>query len=59
MCIPPADEEASPYFTLLYNIAQKYGIANLSIGMSNDYESAIAINSNYIRIGTAIFGKRS
>jgi len=59
MCIPPADEEASPYFTLLYNVAQKYKIPNLSMGMSRDYESAIASNSNYIRIGTSIFGKRN
>ena len=58
MCIPPIDEEASLYFALLNKIAKKHQINNLSMGMSNDYESAIALNSNYIRIGTAIFGQR-
>lgn len=58
MCIPPAEKDAAPYFTLLHKIAQKHNIKNLSMGMSNDYESAIAINSNYIRIGSSIFGDR-
>lgn len=58
MCIPPANKDASPYFALAHKIAQKHQISNLSMGMSSDYESAIAINSNYIRVGTAIFGER-
>ncbi len=57
MCLPPLSEESSPYFALLANIAKKHNIQNLSMGMSADYESAIATNSNYVRIGTAIFAE--
>ena len=56
MCIPPINKEASLYFALLHKIAKKHQIRNLSMGMSADYEAAIALNSNFIRIGSAIFG---
>jgi pyridoxal phosphate enzyme (YggS family) len=56
MCIPPANEDSSTYFALLHKIATKYQIKHLSMGMSRDYSSAIAINSTYIRVGAAIFG---
>lgn len=59
MCIPPVQKEASLYFALLNKIAKKYQISNLSMGMSGDFESAIATGSNYLRIGTAIFGADS
>lgn len=58
MCIPPIDSEPSLYFALMNKIAQKHHIENLSMGMSSDYEAAIALDANYIRVGTAIFGKR-
>ena len=58
MCIPPADQQASPHFALLAKIAQRNGIANLSMGMSADFELAIQLGATHIRIGTAIFGTR-
>ncbi len=58
MCIPPVNKDASLYFALANKIAKKHAINNCSMGMSSDYESAIANNSNYIRVGTAIFGDK-
>ena len=58
MCIPPADEEPSPYFALLAGIAQRAGLANLSMGMSSDYEIAVGLGATHVRVGTAIFGER-
>jgi len=58
MCIPPADELASPYFALLKKLAKENGLEKLSMGMSSDFEEAIALGATHIRIGTAIFGKR-
>lgn len=58
MCIPPENELASPYFALLNKLKNQAGLEKLSMGMSADYEQAIALNSDYIRLGTAIFGKR-
>jgi len=59
MAIPPADHNPSPYFALLHKIAKENNLKELSMGMSADYEYAIALGSNYVRIGTAIFGSRS
>ncbi len=58
MCIPPSNELASPYFALMQKLAKANDIKNLSMGMSSDFEEAIALDANYIRIGTAIFGER-
>lgn len=58
MCIPPFDEEPSLHFALLAKIARRNGLAALSMGMSADYESAIALGASHIRVGTAIFGQR-
>ena len=58
MAVPPANENASPYFALLAKLAKENNLAKLSIGMSADYEDAIALNSTHIRLGTAIFGAR-
>ena len=58
MAVPPANENASPYFALLAKLAYENNLAKLSIGMSADYEDAIALNSTHIRLGTAIFGAR-
>ncbi|GLK73327.1 YggS family pyridoxal phosphate-dependent enzyme [Ancylobacter dichloromethanicus] len=58
MCIPPADEPAAPHFALLAKIARRNGLETLSMGMSGDYEAAIALGATYVRVGSAIFGGR-
>ena len=58
MCIPPVDEEASLHFALLAKIAERNGLAELSMGMSADFEKAISFGATYVRIGSAIFGDR-
>jgi pyridoxal phosphate enzyme (YggS family) len=58
MCIPPAKEEASPYFALLTKMARKHDLQKISMGMSADFEEAIALGATHIRLGTAIFGAR-
>lgn len=58
MCIPPADEEPSLHFALLAKIAKRNDLAGLSMGMSGDFESAIAQGATHIRVGSAIFGAR-
>jgi pyridoxal phosphate enzyme (YggS family) len=58
MCIPPADEQASPHFAFLNLIAKRNGINKLSMGMSNDFELAIELGATHVRIGSAIFGAR-
>jgi pyridoxal phosphate enzyme (YggS family) len=58
MCIPPVNEQASPHFALLNQIAKRNGIAHLSMGMSADFELAIQLGATHVRVGTAIFGKR-
>jgi pyridoxal phosphate enzyme (YggS family) len=59
MCIPPADEEPALHFALLREIAGRCGIAGLSMGMSADFETAIAFDATLVRVGTAIFGARA
>lgn len=58
MCIPPVDEEPSLHFALLGKIAARNDLAGLSMGMSSDFESAIALGATHIRVGSAIFGER-
>ena len=58
MCIPPAEEEPSLHFALLAKIAERNGLAGLSMGMSGDFESAIALGATHVRVGSAIFGER-
>ncbi len=58
MCIPPMDQEPSPHFALLAELAQRTGVSGLSMGMSADYEVAIALGATHVRVGTAIFGPR-
>src|SRR3546814_2328566 len=55
MCIPPADVEPAPYFALLVKLARRHGLAGLSMGMSDDYETAVAIGATHVRVGTALF----
>jgi pyridoxal phosphate enzyme (YggS family) len=58
MCIPPVEGPRGPYFALLAKIAERNGIGHLSMGMSDDFETAIAFGSTEIRVGSAIFGAR-
>jgi pyridoxal phosphate enzyme (YggS family) len=59
MVIPPVNEEPSLHFGLLRKIAQRNGLTGLSMGMSSDFESAIAMGATHIRVGSAIFGERN
>ncbi|WP_315926042.1 YggS family pyridoxal phosphate-dependent enzyme [Mesorhizobium sp. SP-1A] len=58
MCIPPADENPGPHFALLEKLARQAGVRKLSMGMSGDYETAIAFGATSVRVGSAIFGGR-
>lgn len=58
MVIPPIDEEASLHFAFLRRIAERNGLNGLSMGMSGDFEKAIAFGATHIRVGSAIFGER-
>jgi pyridoxal phosphate enzyme (YggS family) len=58
MCIPPVDEEPALHFALLAKIAERNGLPELSMGMSADFETAIALGATYVRVGSAIFGDR-
>jgi PLP dependent protein len=58
MCIPPVDEEPALHFALLAKIAARNGLAGLSMGMSDDFERAIAQGATHVRIGSALFGAR-
>ncbi len=58
MCIPPFDEEPAMHFALLAKLADELGIEELSMGMSGDFAKAVAFGATYVRVGTAIFGKR-
>jgi PLP dependent protein len=58
MCIPPFHEEPSLHFALLAKLAKEIGLEELSMGMSGDFERAIAFGATYVRVGTAIFGER-
>jgi pyridoxal phosphate enzyme (YggS family) len=59
MCIPPVDEAPAPHFALTAQIARRNGLALLSMGMSADFQTAIAFGATHVRVGTAIFGARS
>ena len=59
MCIPPADVEPAPYFALLAKLARRHVLPGLSMGMSGDFETAVAIGATHVRVGTALFGERS
>jgi pyridoxal phosphate enzyme (YggS family) len=56
MCIPPVDEPAALHFALLKKLAQENGLENLSMGMSGDFEKAVALGASHVRIGSALFG---
>ncbi len=58
MCIPPADEDPAPHFAMLREFAERNGLEGLSMGMSSDFERAIAFGATHVRVGSAIFGER-
>jgi pyridoxal phosphate enzyme (YggS family) len=58
MCVPPVEDEPALHFNLLIQFAKKFNIAKLSMGMSSDFETAILMQADYVRIGTALFGER-
>lgn len=58
MCIPPADKDPKPYFEKLVELAKQYKLKTISMGMSGDFEAAIACGSTEVRVGSAIFGAR-
>ncbi|MDR7034288.1 YggS family pyridoxal phosphate-dependent enzyme [Mesorhizobium sp. BE184] len=59
MCIPPAEENPGPHFALLGKLAKEAGVEKLSMGMSSDYQVAIAFGATSVRVGSAIFGGRT
>ena len=58
MCVPPAGIEAAPFFALLDKLARDHGLAGRSMGMSDDFETAIMLGATHIRVGSALFGAR-
>jgi len=58
MCIPPEDEDSTPHFTALADLAARNGLSGLSMGMSGDFAAAIAAGATHVRVGSAIFGAR-
>ena len=58
MCLPPAHVEPAPYFALLAELAARHGLEKLSMGMSNDFGTAIMLGATHVRVGTALFGER-
>ncbi|EZP81557.1 hypothetical protein BV97_02775 [Novosphingobium resinovorum] len=63
MCVPPAGIEAAPFFALLAKIAADNnadgGLDQLSMGMSDDFETAVLLGATQVRVGSALFGKRA
>jgi pyridoxal phosphate enzyme (YggS family) len=58
MCIPPLEDDPIPHFRMLKRLAEELGMASLSMGMSADFEAAIAEGATHVRVGSAIFGER-
>ncbi len=59
MCVPPLGLEPAPYFALLAKLADDTGVAGLSMGMSDDFETAVMLGATHVRVGSALFGARS
>lgn len=59
MCIPPEGEDPTPHFAMLARMAADHGLSGLSMGMSGDFEAAVAQGATHVRIGSAIFGART
>ena len=59
MCLPPFDEEPTPFFKKMQNLSESLKLNEISMGMSNDYMKALRFKATYIRVGSKIFGNRS
>jgi PLP dependent protein len=59
MCVPPVEVEPAPYFALLGKLADDHGLTGLSMGMSEDFETAVMLGATHVRVGSALFGSRS
>jgi hypothetical protein len=59
MAVPPANTEPAPYFALLAKLARDHGVSGLSMGMSDDLETAVMLGATHVRVGTALFGARA
>ncbi len=59
MAVPPVGVEAAPYFALLARLGRDAGLAGLSMGMSDDYETAVMLGATHVRVGSALFGARA
>ena len=58
MCVPPLDIEPAPFFALLAKLAADHGLKGLSMGMSDDFETAVMLGATHVRVGSALFGER-
>lgn len=58
MCVPPAGIEAAPFFALLAKLADDHGLPGMSMGMSEDFETAVMLGATHVRVGSALFGAR-
>jgi PLP dependent protein len=58
MCVPPVGIEPAPFFALLDKLAADHGLAGRSMGMSDDFETAIMLGATHVRVGSALFGAR-
>lgn len=58
MCVPPVGIEPAPFFALLGKLADDHGLAGLSMGMSDDFETAVTLGATHVRVGSALFGAR-
>ena len=58
MCVPPAGIEAAPFFALLDKLAADHGLTGRSMGMSEDFETAVMLGATHVRVGSALFGAR-
>jgi PLP dependent protein len=58
MCIPPAGADPAPFFTALAAVAARNDLAEVSMGMSDDYPLAVRLGATHVRVGSAIFGRR-
>ena len=59
MCLPPAGVEPAPYFALLARLARDHDVTGLSMGMSDDFETAAMLGATHVRVGSALFGARA
>lgn len=58
MCVPPAGIESAPFFALMAKLADDHGLPSRSMGMSDDFETAVMLGATHVRVGSALFGAR-